>query len=340
METQRKREQFFEPNDRDKVQQAVIASWRSLRNTLVNAAFLAEAGYSIADLANLPSTHTLHHQVGRYGLVIQSPTHHDAVALGFRLLPPRRVRGSTGTDDSDGSEEEPAEIDMAVHIVFQGSRPLNGLPTVQWMADWCTTNFRARLTTTPKTTDETPLPEGLKVHTGFYKRFERVWPVILREITRVRSEVAAAHGKLVNVQVTVAGHSQAGALATLTAIAMDSYIRRHSWHRCCGTDLFVFSAPAMFGACEDGSFPTLDDTTVRCIRFSVDNDKLALLPATMLGYRHPSANELQLSGKRCNVGTFDAHTDYSRLIRELVGPERGVPQLHLLSAGQPDLSPH
>ena len=321
------KEQFKEPPRRGVVQSAIQNAWTLVRKTLVRASFLAEAGYSILDLDNLPSTHQLHHTIGRFGCVIASPTHPNSVAIGYKLLPPRQQRG--------GGVDTKKTIDMAVCIVFQGSQSLIGLPSVARVADWACTNFWPFLTTTPPTSEEDPLPAGLRVHGGFYGRFRRMWPAILQNIKDTRAAVERKHnGIQVNVQVTVAGHSQAGALATLTAMAIDGYVRRHNWHPCCGTDLFVFSAPAMFAQSTDGTYPTLDDTTVRCVRFSVDNDTLAQLPAKYLGFRHPSAGELQLSGLRCNVGTHDAHTDYSRLIRTLVGPLGGIPQLHLLAASR------
>ena len=373
------RDQFKMLEKRDEIQKNATDAWHTLQRSLLRAAYLAEAGYSIEDFAGLPTSHAIRDEIGKFGCVIESPLHPHAVAIGYKLLPRRVTRGTETNTASDK-----IVIDMDVTIVFQGSKALIGWPilewwpTLEWAADWLVTNIHIAKTTTKSTPvspssatssnfrdrllcfvkgelsfyrtlfreipDDNPLPAGLRVHTGYYRRFKRIWPQIVQHIEKTRRVVTDQNpGHHVNVQVSVAGHSQAGALASLTAMAVDTYSQQESWHPGCGTDLFVFSAPALFGESIDGTIPNFDDTTVRCLRFSVDNDVLAsLLDSSWTPDRfrlhHPSANSLQLSGQRCNVGTLEAHTDYSRLIREFVALN-GIPQLHLLTAGSEDSTP-
>jgi len=365
------REQFLPLKNRDLRQKNATDAWHTLRRSLVRAAYLAEAGYSIQDFAGLPTSHAIRGEIGKFGCIIESPWHHDAAAIGYKLLPRRMARGTTPNTNSDE-----IVVDMDVTIVFQGSRSPLGVPFVDWRpddvaADWFVTNLHILKTTTKsapwspdsailstvydslhslyrklfrEVPDNTPLPEGLRVHTGYYRRFKRIWPLIVEHIETTRAAVEQQNSNhRVNVQVSVAGHSQGGALATLTAMAVDEYKRKNTWHPGSGTDLFVFSSPPLFGKSTSGLIPNFDDTTIRCLRFSVDTDWLATIlekscvPDWLRLYQ-PTEDVLQLSGLRCNVTWFEAHTDYSRLIRRFVAPT-GVPELHLLTAGSKASTP-
>eukprot|EP00658_Telonema_sp_P-2_P056799 TRINITY_DN45253_c0_g1_i1.p1 TRINITY_DN45253_c0_g1~~TRINITY_DN45253_c0_g1_i1.p1 ORF type:complete len:118 (-),score=13.20 TRINITY_DN45253_c0_g1_i1:312-665(-) len=99
----------------------------------------------------------------------------------------------------------------------------------------------------------------------------------------------------------------------------------------CIRDRYSFNSPPIFKGPQG---ELLGQVGLRPFIFSVDSDPADYL-GTHFGYRDLLVSPgIRLSGQRAQTSSIESHTEFGRLIRELVN-KRPTPQLFLLEPGQP-----
>jgi len=265
-------------------------TWDVLRTNLnesCNAAFLSYGG-----LVKVAAGAT--HLFRRFLFVLfGSSLHPDAGSIAYQLDWPKRFANDPPCCEYlqksiDGLAEGggwwttmqfqphciPQEIDewsLRVHISFRGSKfELSNAALHDWAA-----NFDLFDLHEADSYDETFLPHHTPpVHSGYLRRFRAFFPTLLTHVQQTTQRVQAIlstnaqqHRRMKNATVQlmfeVAGHSQGGALAMLTALAFSRAYPTSS------IKLFTFSMPAIFPI---HAVDPLDDTCIRHLRYAVNKD--------------------------------------------------------------------
>lgn len=158
-----------------------------------------------------------------------------------------------------------------------------------------------------------------RVHVGFYERFRNIWPHICEYVNSIRDESG------MKLTLTVVGHSQGAALATLVALAADVH---YSEFLASSTVLITFASPAIFP--DDNSDPLLA-SCVRHYRFAVAED---VVPATAKTASGAWSKLLHTLYPRQHVG------NYSLTMKSGLDPLSAHSAYHdlVLTAAQNDLA--
>lgn len=251
-----------------KRKEAVVVESLSISSTLCLASY---------DYAKSSSDTKL--KFGRCASMLSSNTHAKAAIIGYKIAPPTMFPAD-GPPWPDGVDEVGSNcpVDLEVTIMFRGSESA---------ADWIT-NFAFRLSDTK---EEASLPR-LRTHSGFLNRHKRMWPCILDDIRRIQKNIQGLGHKLNRIRFALGGHSQGGALSTLTALALSKEFPESPIR------LFTFSTPAIFEQ------DPLTNTCIRHIRFAVDND---FVPMRWLGRQHGGSRCITINGKRAGLNPVRAH---------------------------------
>lgn len=215
---------------------------------------------------------------GRCASMLSSSSHKNAAVIGYKIAPPTMLPvGPALTPPWQGNDDGP--VDLEVSIIFRGSESA---------ADWIT-NVAFSLS---DTANEPSLP-SLRTHSGFLNRHKRMWPCILEDIRRIENNLKQLPGFHLNrIRFALGGHSQGGALSTLTALALSKEFPLSPIR------LFTYSSPAIF------EFDPLTNTCIRHIRFAVDNDFIAM---QLLGRQHGGSRCITINGKNVGLNPVGAH---------------------------------
>ena len=119
-----------------------------------------------------------------------------------------------------------------------------------------------------------------------------MWLLVRKDIESVAFELQKINS-ISRIRFAVAGHSQGGALATLTALALAKAFPTSP------INLFTFSSPAIF------EHDPLVNTFIRHFRFAVDND---LVPKKWFGRQHAGSRQITVIGKRAGFNCLEAHS--------------------------------
>eukprot|EP00045_Choanoeca_perplexa_P012971 m.144447 g.144447 ORF g.144447 m.144447 type:complete len:548 (+) comp16197_c0_seq1:165-1808(+) len=259
-------------------------------------------------------------------------SHSTACTIGYQRALPRRPLTENCqplvSSNPTTPEMEAIQQDLHINIVFRGSYLGLGSPHNQ-VYDWLGSSFLGWLVETQKGDGISAGETTYRVHTGFYKRYLAIWPLIKE---RILEYVMFKYPDAVpfndrKVQFTVTGHSQGGALATFVAMAIENELS-HLTHT--AVRLFTFSSPPVFH--RDDPSP-LAETCIRHFRFSIDNDVVcqthdslpaclhSLYPRRHVGRTsfifHGACKELQLPALGAHLGFQTALGKFDALLKRL-----------------------